>query len=197
MAPKLKGKELAAFKKAEKAQFEEIAKRFEQERLIVETMEIVRKEQEAQRAYEAEQAWLKAERERLADETESMKPMFKKHHDALMKIEADALAKKEWELFMDTSGLPQAAKEATINTYLEVGSQTLDLDYNAVLKSLVDIYKSAGEAEALALQEDQKGDAKEAAKYRGFMQKLEKLGIDKMDRTTNYLLQVNEIVFCI
>ena len=42
---------------------------------------------------------------------------------------------------MDTSGLPQAAKEATINTYLEVGSQTLDLDYNAVLKSLVDIYK--------------------------------------------------------
>ena len=65
------------------------------ERLIVETMEIVRKEQEAQRAYEAEQAWLKAERERLADETESMKPMFKKHHDALMKIEADALAKKE------------------------------------------------------------------------------------------------------
>lgn len=42
---------------------------------------------------------------------------------------------------MDTSGLPQAAKEATLNTYLENGYQSLDLDYNEVLKSLVNIYK--------------------------------------------------------
>jgi hypothetical protein len=42
---------------------------------------------------------------------------------------------------MDTSGLPQAAKEATVNTYLEVESKTLDVDYNQVLKSLVNMYK--------------------------------------------------------
>lgn len=58
-------------------------------------MEIVRKELEAKLAHEAEQAWLKAEKERLAEETESMKPMFKKHHDALSKLEAAALVKKE------------------------------------------------------------------------------------------------------
>jgi len=42
---------------------------------------------------------------------------------------------------MDTSGLPQAAKEATINSYLVAGFETMDLDYNGVLQSLVDIYK--------------------------------------------------------
>ena len=72
--------------------YEEI---FSAEELILETMEKNKKEAEAKAAYEAEQAWLKAERERLADEAESMKPMFKKHHDDLSKLEAAALAKKE------------------------------------------------------------------------------------------------------
>lgn len=49
----------------------------------------------------------------------------------------------------------------------------------------------------LALQEDQKGNVNEATKYRGFMLKLEKMGKFRMDQTTNYLLQVNEIICCI
>lgn len=63
--------------------------------LTNESLEIARKELEAKLAYEAEQAWLKAERERLEEEVESMKPMFKKHHEALSKLEAAALVKKE------------------------------------------------------------------------------------------------------
>lgn len=58
-------------------------------------MEIVRKEEEERLRVEAEQAWLKAEKERLAEETESMQPMFKRRDEALAKIEAVARAKKE------------------------------------------------------------------------------------------------------
>lgn len=65
------------------------------ERLIKETMEIVRKEEEERLRVEAEQAWLKAEKERLAEETESMQPMFKRRDEALAKLEAVARAKKE------------------------------------------------------------------------------------------------------
>lgn len=197
MPPKLDPKAKAAAKKAEKAQFMEIEKRMQQERLLKETLETVRKEEEERQRVAAEQAWLLAEKERLEEETKSMLPIFKRRDEALSKIEAVAQAKKEWELFMDTSGLPQAAKEATVNSYLVAGAETMDLDYNGVLQTLVDIYKSANEAEALALQEDQKGNAKEAAKYRGFMKKLEVLGNDRMDRTTNYLLQVYEILCCL
>nr|PNR55508.1 hypothetical protein PHYPA_006405 [Physcomitrium patens] len=141
MPPKLTPKERAAAKKAERAQFEEIARRMEQERLIKEALQIVRKELEEKLAYEADQRWLEAERERLAAEADSIIPYYKRQEETREKIEAAATAKKEWELFMDTSGLPQAAKEATLNTYLENGYQSLDLDYNEVLKSLVNIYK--------------------------------------------------------
>nr|XP_024373061.1 protein CASC1-like isoform X4 [Physcomitrium patens] len=166
MPPKLTPKERAAAKKAERAQFEEIARRMEQER------------------------------ERLAAEADSIIPYYKRQEETREKIEAAATAKKEqWELFMDTSGLPQAAKEATLNTYLENGYQSLDLDYNEVLKSLVNIYKISNEAVELALQEDQKGNVNEATKYRGFMLKLEKMGKFRMDQTTNYLLQKSYAVY--
>nr|XP_024373059.1 protein CASC1-like isoform X2 [Physcomitrium patens] len=195
MPPKLTPKERAAAKKAERAQFEEIARRMEQERLIKEALQIVRKELEEKLAYEADQRWLEAERERLAAEADSIIPYYKRQEETREKIEAAATAKKEWELFMDTSGLPQAAKEATLNTYLENGYQSLDLDYNEVLKSLVNIYKISNEAVELALQEDQKGNVNEATKYRGFMLKLEKMGKFRMDQTTNYLLQKSYAVY--
>lgn len=51
---------------------------------------------------------------------------------------------------MDTSGLPQAAKEATINSYLVAGYSSMDLDYNAVLQTLVDIYKVCKSASGIA-----------------------------------------------
>jgi len=68
---------------------------FSAERLLIETLETVRKEEEERLRYEAEQAWLTAERERLAVETESMQPMFKRRDEARSKIEAVARSKKE------------------------------------------------------------------------------------------------------
>jgi len=65
------------------------------ERLLKETLETVRKEEEERLRLEAEQAWLTAEKERLAEETESMQPMFKRRDEALSKIETVSLAKKE------------------------------------------------------------------------------------------------------
>jgi len=58
-------------------------------------LETVRKEEEERLRLEEEQAWLTAEKKRLAEETESMQPMFKRRDEALSKIEAVSRAKKE------------------------------------------------------------------------------------------------------
>lgn len=58
-------------------------------------LEKARIAEEERLRYEAEQAWLKAERDRLAEEAESMQPIFKRRDEALSKVEAVVQAKKE------------------------------------------------------------------------------------------------------
>ena len=184
-----KAKEKALAKKLEKAQFAEIDRRYNQELVQKETLTNARLKEEARIAYETEQAWLKAERERLASEAESLRPFLARRDEELSRIAAVDLAAVDWNLYLDTSGLPHASSEASINNYLDVGYSTLDLDFETTLISLLNIYKVANEAEELALQEDQKENFKLAAQYRGYMQKLEALANTRLDQTTNYLLQ--------
>jgi hypothetical protein len=76
----------------EKAQFAEIDRRLEQERRQTEAAEVARLKLEAKLAYEAEQAWLKAEEERLAEESQSMRSFLEWRNTTLAKLEAEALA---------------------------------------------------------------------------------------------------------
>ncbi|KAH9540161.1 hypothetical protein CY35_15G096400 [Sphagnum magellanicum] len=108
---------------------------------------------------------------------------------SLAKIEAVALAILDWNLYLDTSGLPHASKESSINGYLETMYASLDMDCNSILQTLLNINKVVYQAEELALGEDQKGNIEMATKYRGYMQKLEQMGNSRLDSTTCYLLQ--------
>jgi hypothetical protein len=92
MATKVSKKEKKAKKVQEKAQFAEIDRRLEQERRQTEAAEVARLKLEAKLAYEAEQAWLKAEEERLAEESQSMRSFLEWRNTTLAKLEAEALA---------------------------------------------------------------------------------------------------------
>ncbi|CAM6063179.1 unnamed protein product [Sphagnum tenellum] len=189
MGPKLNKKEKAAFKKLEKSQFAEIDRRLEQERLQKEAEEDARLKLEAKITFEKKQAWLKAEHERLQVETDSISIFMNMRDSSLAKIEVVDLAILDWNLYLDTSGLPHASKESSINGYLETMYASLDMDCNSILQTLLDINKVVYQAEELALGEDQKGNIEMATKYRGYMQKLEQMGNTRLDSTTSYLLQ--------
>lgn len=77
------------------------------ERLIKEALQIVRKELEEKLAYEADQRWLEAERERLAAEADSIIPYYKRQEETREKIEAAATAKKEVCLWSIARQLPE------------------------------------------------------------------------------------------
>lgn len=62
------------------------------ERRQTEAAEVARLKLEAKLAYEAEQAWLKAEEERLAEESQSMRSFLEWRNTTLAKLEAEALA---------------------------------------------------------------------------------------------------------
>ncbi|CAM6047161.1 unnamed protein product [Sphagnum compactum] len=189
MAKTVSKKERKAKKVQEKAQFAEIDRRLEQERRQTEAAEVARLKLEAKLAYEAEQAWLKAEEERLAEESQSMRSFLEWRNTTLAKLEAEALAVTDWAQFLDTSGLPHPSREGDVHIFFDTISSTFDKSFNSLLQTLLNIHQVTAAAEELALGEDQKGNVKLAAKYRGYMQTLEQLASVRLDWTTNYLLQ--------
>jgi len=165
MAKTVSKKERKAKKVQEKAQFAEIDRRLEQERRQTEAAEVARLKLEAKLAYEAEQAWLKAEEERLAEESQSMRSFLEWRNTTLAKLEAEARAVTDWAQFLDTSGLPHPSKEGDVHIFFDTISSTFDKSFNSLLQTLLNIHQVTATAEELALGEDQKGNVKLAAKH--------------------------------
>ncbi|XP_024521933.1 protein CASC1 [Selaginella moellendorffii] len=181
MAPKadkkLSKKELKALKKKEK------------EKLRLEEEERQRIAEEARLAWEAEQARLKAEHDRIVGEWESLEPVLKRRREGLAKHEARYNGAAEWKRYVEPGPLPYAGNDPSMNGYLNVMAEGYDKDINDVMRTLTDIYSIFAGAEELALVEEQKGRPQLVEKYHDYMRRLEELANRRLNHNTAYLLE--------
>ncbi|EFJ06415.1 hypothetical protein SELMODRAFT_430700 [Selaginella moellendorffii] len=211
MAPKadkkLSKKELKALKKKEKERKKEEARKAAEEKLRLEEEERQRIAEEARLAWEAEQARLKAEHDRIVGEWESLEPVLKRRREGLAKHEARYNGAAEWKRYVEPGPLPYAGNDPSMNGYLNVMAEGYDKDINDVMRTLTDIYsvrylrascdkhdtaflsKIFAGAEELALVEEQKGRPQLVEKYHDYMRRLEELANRRLNHNTAYLLE--------
>ncbi|KAJ7292287.1 hypothetical protein O6H91_Y288200 [Diphasiastrum complanatum] len=182
-------KELKALKKKEKERKKEEARKAAEEKARQEEVERQRLAEEVRLEWAAEQARLKAEHDRIVEERKSLQPIFTSRATILANLQTEELGIVDWERFVETSALPFAGDEPSMNGFISMMQSSFDMDLNTALESAIRIYTIFSNTEELALMEDQKKNNEELSKYRHYMERLEDLACTRLDNTTAHLLE--------
>ncbi|KAL3691600.1 hypothetical protein R1sor_005251 [Riccia sorocarpa] len=165
-----------------------LAKKVERERVQREYEAEVKAKEDARLAKEAHDAWVKAEEDRLFAERTSMKEFYNWRKAEISRIEAEVKEASDWKLYLESSRLPHASNEASLNTFLNAMRETYEQELEPLMDTMIDIFTVATGAEEICLTKEQKAETEGVITYRNYLQRLYELADWRLDQTTAYLL---------
>jgi cancer susceptibility candidate protein 1 len=188
MAKKSK-KEKAAEKKAEQERLE--AERLERERVEAERLEKERIEREHQERIRKEKERVRKEEEaaRLTEQTTTNEETDRDRRFLLEQEHRKDSEGKEWRAYLECSELPDAAKEAEINTYIALWEKQADSSLEEAAHACEMAAELCSRLRRLASTYEERGEPERTPRLHSEIRALRRLTARKLDAISAHLCQ--------